>query len=1150
MNYLTTSLFKHTFTLIGICIFLNIHIAEAQNPSGEALKFASQQMIDLRIDHIITVNSATKISNNLYEVEVTGMGASGHKGLLYRPDNGNWVYLQRTRSLNYDLFSFSDPALLFALEKTTIDTDETTPNEVQEFLKPYFDLGKNLSLNRGLNLSGVWYPKQVEGTIGNLIKKMGLTSDPLLTNSQSGHAVQKPGGLLFRASYDHLALQKAAILSLNFDLGVTPSMADIPGGMKLKEQELDLIAECQKFTLERLLSKTSASPLTKMTVNTTDCELKIQNEVRIDVNGEHLYFDTSIALRKMMSTNRSALEKKTIPLSRTTDYAIEIEGDLRGGVWKDILGKKGFNLQQVKLQAILSLERGWSVGVFGALDFGDQTRVSIAALLPVSPSQDGFGNVGFEGSISKISLEQIAMFPAAIGGPKTYPKEWKQDIKASGIDHYGLQNVKLSIAPTITDPSLGIEESGTTFIGTLILADQAISSLKINVSDKGVYFDEAMEPFKIGWFELKNARFKGFIPSKKTHNNPDAPVDEPSSPPNRDVKFYANQNKGILYFDTVIELDGNTERAYLSMNPINAGIGFEANISPEIGAGFLLKLDLEKLKNANAPFDVYGYFHRTDVLSKEVHKIVSSGVNTGFNNMDKTYQTEQDNIKLAEHKEDSLKNVYYAARKKAQETYDKDVAPLEHAEHILESKKHELDHLKNEANHWKHKARSYHWYEFSDIAHAYYEEGKYWAEYNAYKASVEAAELVVKSLELTTHFIAVDADPVVVSSFAEYNGARYALAIAKGALDAAQKANAYVKNMANQILEDTFQSFSIEKIDISGQASAPGEFDLNLNFSGSMYGKDWSVSSPVQITTPDKATQKASENLKAIEKAFDPMPSSLIVHAKSTFHSTDYARYPAGVELDYKWELIPGSAADIAASDQTVFVNNSGGFIYQWNQADSNWSYYSDARNVIHLDAKGNDQPIVVNNKGVLYYRDTHHNDWVDDKRVKTVYDVGIGEDGTIWVTTVEDTENENQIGTFNYNRLYEQTVTHNEFDSRYIYSIYRKKPGQNWEQIPGSLTRIDVDKNGNAWGINHKQEIYRWVDNKWERIEGHAVDIGVGGGNVWVVNSDEFVYHFLPKTKTWVRVTGQGRNVSVDGNGHLWLVDSKGEIYKNLGPR
>jgi hypothetical protein len=926
-------------------------------------------------------------------------------------------------------------------------------------------------------------------------------------------------------------------------------MAEMPGGMKVKEQELDLIVECRKFTIQRLLSKTSASPLTKMNVTNTDCELKIQNEVRIDVNGEHLYFDTSIALRGIMNTNRSALEKKTLPLSRNTDYAIILEGDLRGGVWKDILDKKGFDLQEVKLQGIISIESGWSVGVFGALDLGDQTRVSIAALLPVAPSQEGFGNVGFEGSISKISLEQIAMFPAAIGGPKTYPKEWKEDIKASGIEHYGLQNVKLTIAPTITDPSLGIDESGTTFIGTLILADQSVSSLKINVSDNGIYFDEEVEPFKIGWFELKNARFKGFIPSKKTHNNPKAPIDDPGTPPNRDLKFYANQNKGILYFDTEIDLDGNTERAYLSMNPLNAGIGFEANISPDIGAGFMLRLDLAKLTDASAPFDVYGYIHGTDALTKEIHKIVSSGVNSRFNSLDKTYQSELDHIKWAEHRLDSLKNLYDAARKKAQEAYDKAVAPLKHAEHVLQSKEHELDHLKDEAHHCKHKAHNYHWYEVDKIAHAYYEEGKYWAEHSAYKAVVEAAELVVKSLEETTHFVSVDADPLVVASFAEYNGSRFTLAIAKGALTAAKKADSYVEKMTDQILNGAFDSFSIDKMGVTGLAGGPGEFDLKLNLSGSMFGNDWSVAPPIKIAAPNDAVQIAQDNLKAIENALNPMSSSLIVHAKSNFQGTDYAQFPPGATLAYEWEPMPGRATDIGASDNTIFVNNSNGYIYKWNHADSVWNQFMDGGNVIHLDAKGSDELVVVNNKGRLYYRDTSSNKWVLDQHASALYDVGIGEDGTLWVTTVKDmmggVEN-----TLNFNHLFNQKTTHNEFDQRYEYAIYRKKPGQNWQKMPGSLVRIDVDKNGNAWGINRKQEIYRWTGNDWEKIEGYAVDIGVGGGNVWVVNSDGFVFHFIPGSKSWVRITGLGRNISVDGKGHLWLVNSQGEIYRNLGPR
>ncbi len=1116
-----SKVFKSLF-FFGLLSFSLNNTTSAQNSSEEALSFASKQMIDLRIDHLISVSTAKKISNTLYELEVTGMGANGHKGLLYRPKTGNWVYLQRTASLNYDIFSFDSPALLFALEKTVLDTDESAPEEVREFLKPYFDLGKNLDLNRGINISGVWYPKQVEGTIGNLIKKMGLTKDHLLNNSKSGHSVQKEGGLLFRASYDHLALQKANIFSLKFDLGVAPSMAEMPGGMKVKEQELDLIVSCSNFTMNRLLSKTSSSPLTKIKATNTDCELKIQNEVRIDVNKEHLYFDTSIALRGMMNTNRTNLEKNTLPLDRNTDYAIVFEGDLRGGIWKNIWGIKGFDLQELKLQGIVSLEKGWSMGVFGALDFGDQTRISVAALLPVSPSQNGFGDVGFEGSISKISLEQIAMFPAAIGGPDTYPSAWKKEIKESGIEHYGLQNVKLTIAPTITDPSLGIDETGTTFTGTLILADQAISSLKINVSEKGIYFDEAIEPFKIGWFELKNARFKGFIPSKKTHDNPEAKKEDgPATPPNRNVKYYVNQNRGILYFDTIIELDGNTERAYVSLNPINAGIGFEANITKDIGAGFLLRLDIAKLTDGSAPFDVMGYIHVEEKLANIINKMVSTGLDNQFKTLDKTYQKELNHIKWAEHRLDSLKGEYNANRKKAQEAYDKAVAPLKHAEHVLNGKKHELEHLKDEANHWKHKAHHYHWYEVGKISHAYYEEGKYWAEHSAYKAVVEAAELVVKSLEETTHFVSVDADPLVVASFAEYNGSRFTLAIAKGALTAAKKADSYVSGIADQVLNGAFKSFSIEKIGISGLATAPGEFGLNLNLSGSIFGKDWNVSPPLKIAVSNKVNQITEDNLKAIEKVLDPMSSSIIVHAKSTYHGSDYAQYPPNAQLAYSWQrLTDGSdAVDIAAGKEFVFVNNTKGLLWFWK--DDKWQQVPDVENVKRIAiASTMDYPVLVTHDGRLWQWNASTKKWDRDPQATSVSDVGVGPKGTIWIT--------NTAG-----------------------KIWRKETGKNWEIMPGSdVVRITVDDKDNAWVINTDTHIYHWKGNDWEKLQGEAVDIGSGNNQIWVIGMSDTIWHFIPGTEKWVRITGQGTNISVDPSGLPWIVSSSRQIWKNNGPK
>lgn len=1124
-----TTLYKQvlSYTLFLVLMTVNTALAYPEIQSDEDKEFVVLQLVDLRLNHQLEVNSAKKINAQTYEASISGMGGKEIGSMLYKGSSGSWILIIRTENSYHEFLKITHPVYFFTTQDGVINMDENTPDEVKNFLAPYKNLGHSIQVKTGASVTGIWYPMDVAPGAQELIKMIGLS------NSRFS------GGLEIRGAYNYLA-SSDMMMSLVADLGALPTIPGQPDSFKMQQEEVDLGIAC-KLTASLDFIK----PKSFLRFDETDCELRIGTEVRVDVNSDHVFFDAAIGFRSIKRANSRAANAEVQAVASTLGFdpnkstAIFVEGDIRGGIWKDIFGLKGFNMQEVKLQTLIDKETGWHIGILGQIDFGTQTRLTASVLIPVGAAS-GTG-VALMASLDRIMLEELAMLPSVLGGPDTYSDEWKTAIKDVGLNHFGLQNVKFTFAPSVSDPDLGIDQSGTTVTGSLIAFNKNLSSLKVYANKDGIYFDDAMEPWSIGWFEMKNARFKGFIPSKESL--------EGSSGIKRKLN-YVGQNAFVLFIDTFFEIDGNKERALASFTAANFGFEFDANVTEDIGAGFKFRLPLANILDKKAPFEVAGYFKDSGrAIANEVSHTISTDLTNDFKNIDKTYASEIQNITHAQSIFDSLKTVYENAREQAQQRYDKAVAPLEHAESVLKSKQGSLDHLHSEFKHWKSKAKHYHWYQVKEKAHAYYEEGKYWSEYEAYKPVIEAAELVVKSLEETTHFISVDADPLVVASFSEYNGARFSLAIAKGALTAAQKATSYIESLPEQILNDAFDAFSINNIHISGSADGQNDLDLVLNASGVVFGEDWNVSPSIEIASPEKAGEVAAQNLKNLTDAIAPMAGNIHSHARAKYHGTDYAQYPHGVQLAYKWERMPGLATDIAASDETTFVNNSSGYIYQWNQADSSWHQFMDGGGVIHLDAKGENELVVVNNKGRLYYRDNTNNSWVLDDHANAVYDVGYGEDGTLWVTTVKEVNNglENPI---DFTHLFSKQTDHNEFDSRYEYSIYRKKPGQNWEKMPGSLVRIDVDKDGNAWGINRDQSIYRWTGENWEQVSGRAVDIGVGGGNVWVVNEDSFVYHYISGSKKWVRITGAGANISVDGNGHLWLLNSEGHIYKNLGPR
>jgi Tectonin domain len=59
----------------------------------------------------------------------------------------------------------------------------------------------------------------------------------------------------------------------------------------------------------------------------------------------------------------------------------------------------------------------------------------------------------------------------------------------------------------------------------------------------------------------------------------------------------------------------------------------------------------------------------------------------------------------------------------------------------------------------------------------------------------------------------------------------------------------------------------------------------------------------------------------------------------------------------------------------------------------------------------------------------------------------------------------------------------------------------------------------------------------------GSAVDVGVGGNTVWVIGTDNGIYHW--NGMSWIAVAGSAARIAVDPSGSPWVVNSEGAIYK-----
>ncbi|MEP6995734.1 MAG: tectonin domain-containing protein, partial [Acidobacteriota bacterium] len=134
--------------------------------------------------------------------------------------------------------------------------------------------------------------------------------------------------------------------------------------------------------------------------------------------------------------------------------------------------------------------------------------------------------------------------------------------------------------------------------------------------------------------------------------------------------------------------------------------------------------------------------------------------------------------------------------------------------------------------------------------------------------------------------------------------------------------------------------------------------------------------------------------------------------------------------------------------------------------------------------------------------------------------DVGVGADGTMWMLGTD-------AGPGGFN-------------------IYRRSGG-NWQQIPGSATRIAVDPKGAAWVVNNTGNIFRWNGTAFDTMSGSAIDVGIGAdGTVWILGTDDAAKRWTGSA--WTSIGGGAKSIAVGPDGNPWVVNGAGDIWRHDG--
>ena len=257
-----------------------------------------------------------------------------------------------------------------------------------------------------------------------------------------------------------------------------------------------------------------------------------------------------------------------------------------------------------------------------------------------------------------------------------------------------------------------------------------------------------------------------------------------------------------------------------------------------------------------------------------------------------------------------------------------------------------------------------------------------------------------------------------------------------------------------------------------------------------------------------------------------------------------------------QWEKLPGLAKDIGVGANgsawiigTNPVGTNGDFgVHRWTGTD--WDSIDGGGVRIDVDAVGN--PWIVNANGEIFQR--LNNRW--QKLPGLARDIGVGANGAAWIVGT------NPVAA---TRLL-QRVAHGFRSTRIStpvlfmppqqkaasdFGVYRWT-GSSWAGTDGGGIRIDVDGQGNPWLVNRMGEIFRRVNDQWQKISGLGRDIGAGPRNsVWVIGtnrvgvSGDFGVHKWTGRTGWQGIDGGGIQISVDDQNLPWVVNSRGEIYR-----
>lgn len=104
------------------------------------------------------------------------------------------------------------------------------------------------------------------------------------------------------------------------------------------------------------------------------------------------------------------------------------------------------------------------------------------------------------------------------------------------------------------------------------------------------------------------------------------------------------------------------------------------------------------------------------------------------------------------------------------------------------------------------------------------------------------------------------------------------------------------------------------------------------------------------------------------------------------------------------------------------------------------------------------------------------------------------------------------------------------------------------WERVSGQLKEISVGSSNHVWGVNDKDQIFRWDGHGWISVSGLMKQVSVGeDGVVWGVNAGGQIFE-RTSLGEWKTIPGLARSVSVGSARQKWVLNNNDQIFHLKG--